>query len=128
MVATRGLRRIIDCMSTHRAAVSLSSFANSLTAETAFDVLAVAQRLQARGKDVVLLNIGDSPFPTPKNALAAGIHALEQGATHYCASLGLPAFREAIAAMYSKEFGVPITADNVVVAPGAKPFEQFFCE
>src|SRR5262245_33381708 len=108
--------------------VSLSSFAQGLTAETAFDVLAVAQRLRSQGKDIVLLNIGDSPFPTPKHALAAGKRAIEQGATHYCPSLGLPEFRETIARTYSKEFGVPITAANVVVAPGAKPFEQFFCE
>jgi aspartate aminotransferase len=108
--------------------IAFSSFASGLTAETAFDVLAVAQRLQAKGKDVVLLNIGDSPFPTPKHALAGGIRAIENGATHYCPSLGLPAFREAIARNYQQEFGVSITADNVVVAPGAKPFEQFFCE
>src|SRR5579862_6358485 len=104
--------------------VSLSHFAQGLTAETAFDVLAVAQRLKAQGKDIVLLNIGDSPFPTPKHALAAGIHAIEQGMTHYCPSLGLSSFREAIARIYTTEFGVPITAENVVVAPGAKPFEQ----
>jgi aspartate aminotransferase len=108
--------------------VSLSTFARGLTAETAFDVLAVAQRLQAKGKDVVLLNIGDSPFPTPKHALAGGIRAIESGATHYCPSLGLPAFREVVARSYRQEFGVDVTADNVVVAPGAKPFEQFFCE
>jgi aspartate aminotransferase len=108
--------------------VTLSAFAGGLTAETAFDVLAVAQRLQAKGKDVVLLNIGDSPFPTPKHAVAAGIKAIESGATHYCPSLGLPAFRDAIARNYREEFGVEVTAANVVVAAGAKPFEQFFCE
>jgi aspartate aminotransferase len=108
--------------------LSLSAFARGLTAETAFDVLAVAQRLKSRGKDVVLLNIGDSPFPTPKHASAAGIKAIESGATHYCPSLGLPGFREAIARAYRLEYGLDVSADNVVVAPGAKPFEQFFCE
>jgi aspartate aminotransferase len=108
--------------------VTLSQFASGLTGETAFDVLAVAQKLRAKGKDIVLLNIGDSPFPTPKHARAGGIEAIEAGETHYCASLGLPEFREAIARNYSQEFGVPITADHVVVAHGAKPFEQFFCE
>lgn len=108
--------------------VTLSAFARSLSAETAFDVLAVAQRLQAKGKDVVLLNIGDSPFPTPTHARAAGINAIESGATHYCASLGLPAFRETIARQYRADFGVDVTAENVVIAAGAKPFEQFFCE
>ena len=50
------------------------------------------------------------------------------GETHYCASLGLPSFRETLAENYGKEFGVPIIAANVVVVPGGKIFEQFFCE
>jgi aspartate aminotransferase len=108
--------------------VTLSTFARSLAAETAFDVLAVAKRLKAQGKDVVELQIGDSPFPTPPHAAAAGIRAIEEQATHYCASLGLPAFREVIARHYQSEFGVAVTEANVVVASGAKVFEQFFCE
>lgn len=108
--------------------VTLSRFAQGLTAETAFDVLAVAKRLKAQGKDVVELQIGDSPFPTTKSGLQAGIKAIEDHATHYCPSLGLPSFREVLAANYGKEFGVPVTAENVVIGPGAKVFEQFFCE
>jgi aspartate aminotransferase len=107
---------------------TLSQFAQSLNTETAFDVLAVARKLKAAGKDVFELQIGDSPFPTPANARAAGIEAIQQNQSHYCASHGLPGFRETIARQYRAEFGVPITAANVVVAPGAKPFEQFFCE
>jgi aspartate aminotransferase len=108
--------------------LTLSSFARSLTSETAFDVLAVAKRLKAQGKDVIELQIGDSPFPSTRHAREAGIRAIEDGATHYCASLGLPSFREALARNYQREFGVPISADNVVVGCGAKVFEQFFCE
>ena len=108
--------------------ITLSQFAQGLTAETAFDVLAVAQRLKAQGKDVVELQIGDSPFPSPRAARAAGLRALQEGATHYCPSLGLPAFREAVAANYRREYGIEVTADNVVIGPGAKVFEQFFCE
>src|SRR6266852_5650578 len=111
-----------------QSAVTLSAFAGSLTAETAFDVLAVAKRLKAQGKDVIELQIGDSPFPTTRKALAAGLKAIQEGVTHYCPSLGLNSFREAIAANYRREFGVDVTADNVVVGPGAKVFEQFFCE
>jgi aspartate aminotransferase len=107
---------------------SISSFAGSLTAEIAFEVLAVARRLKAGGKDVIELQIGDSPFPTTAHARAAGIRALEANETTYCPSPGLPAFRDAIARNYTTEFGVPITAANVVVSSGAKPFEQFFCE
>ncbi len=109
-------------------AVPLSAFARGLTSETAFDVLAVAKRLKAAGKDVIELQIGDSPFPSTRHAREAGVKAIEAHATHYCPSQGLPAFREAIASNYAREFGVDVTADNVVVGPGAKIFEQFFCE
>jgi aspartate aminotransferase len=108
--------------------VTFSSFARGLRAETAFDVLAVAKRLKAAGKDVIELQIGDSPFATPKHAVAAGIRAIEGGATHYCPSPGLPAFREVIARNYRQEFGVAVGPENVTVGPGAKVFEQFFCE
>jgi aspartate aminotransferase len=108
--------------------VSLSHFARGLSAETAFDVLAVAKRLKAAGKNVIELQIGDSPFPSTRSALAAGVRAIEEGATHYCASPGLPSFREAAARNYRTEFGVAVGPENVVVGPGAKVFEQFFCE
>src|SRR5262249_54036620 len=55
--------------------VHLSAFAQRLKPETAFDVLAVAKRLQAQGKDVIELQIGDSPFPSPHHALTAGVQA-----------------------------------------------------
>jgi len=108
--------------------LSFSKFASSLVAETAFDVLAVAKRLKAAGKDVVELQIGDSPFPTTRNAMEAGLRAIRDGATHYCASMGLPEFREAAAETVQKEFGIPARAENVVVAPGAKVLETYFCE
>src|SRR3954447_15948523 len=101
-------------------AVSLSAFSQGLTAETAFDVLAVAKRLKAQGKDVVELQIGDSPFPSTAHARRAGIRAIEEDATHYCPSLGLLDFREAVARNYRQEFGVEVAAENVVAGPGAK--------
>src|SRR6201999_1074007 len=70
----------------------------------------------------------DSPFSSTQSAVAAGIKAIKTGATHYCASPGLSAFREAVARNYCREFGVEIGPENVVVAPGAKVFEQYFCE
>src|SRR5262249_8486877 len=108
--------------------VALSAFAQGLTAETAFDVLAVAKRLKAQGKDITELQIGDSPFPSTRSARQAGIVAIENHATHYCPSVGLPSFREAVAETYGREYGISITAENVVIGPGAKVFEQFFCE
>src|SRR4051812_9009379 len=98
-------------------AVSASRFAQGLTTETAFDVLAVAQRLRAAGKDVVALNIGDSPFPSTASALEAGKRAIDAGATHYCPSVGVPSFRAAIARKYQNEFGVAVGPENVVVGP-----------
>ncbi len=108
--------------------VALSQFAQGLTTETAFDVLAVAKRLKAAGKDVIELQIGDSPFPSSSSALAAGKQAIDEGATHYCPSMGLPELREALAENYRAEFGVAIRPEHVIVGPGAKVFEQFFCE
>ena len=99
--------------------VTLSHFARGLSAETAFDVLAVAKRLKAQGKDVIELQIGDSPFSTTRHAREAGIRAIETNATHYCASLGLPSFRETVARHYAREFGVEVSAANVVAGPGA---------
>jgi aspartate aminotransferase len=105
-----------------------SKFAQGLVAETAFTVLAIAKKLKATGKDVVELEIGDSPFPSTKSALAAGIEAIEAGLTRYCPSHGIPEFREAAAQFVAREFGIAATADNIVVGPGAKIFETFFCE
>src|SRR5262245_28645736 len=108
--------------------MQLSQFARSLNTETAFDVLAVAKRLKAGGKDVIELQIGDSPYPSAASAIVAGTDSIRDGATHYCASMGPPEFRAAIAENYRAEFGVKIGPENVVIGPGAKVFEQFFCE
>lgn len=109
-------------------AVALSSFARSLTNESAFSVLAVAKALKAQGKDVVELEIGDSPFETPAAAKASGISAIQANQTHYCPSPGLPEFRKAAAEFVRSEFGIPAGPENIAVGPGAKIFEQFFCE
>ncbi len=68
----------------------LSQFARSLSVETAFTVLAVAKTLKASGKDVVELEIGDSPFDSTASAKAAGVRAIEQNQSHYCPSPGIP--------------------------------------
>jgi aspartate aminotransferase len=106
----------------------LSSFARNLTAESAFTVLAIARALTAQGKDVIELEIGDSPFPSTPNAKRAGIRAIEDNETGYCPSVGLPEFRAAAARLVSAEFEYSVTAENIIVASGAKPFEQFFAE
>ena len=108
--------------------VSLSSFARSLSVESAFSVLAIAKALKAKGKDVVELEIGDSPFETPAAAKSSGVEAIQANQTHYCPSPGLPEFRAAAATFVKEEFGIPAAAENITVGPGAKVFEQYFCE
>src|SRR3954466_16275603 len=102
---------------------TLSAFASGLTAETAFDVLAVAKKLKAAGKDVIELQIGDSPYPSSTSAISAGKAAIDAGQTRYAPSPGLPEFRGGLAKLVRDEFGIPAGPENVVVAPGAKPFE-----
>jgi len=108
--------------------VALSQFARTLSVETAFTVLAVAKQLKAQGKDVVELEIGDSPFDTTASAKSAGVLAIEDNQSHYCPSPGIPEFRAAAARFVSDEFNIPASAENIVAGPGAKVFEQFFCE
>jgi aspartate aminotransferase len=108
--------------------IELSQFARSLSVETAFTVLAVAKSLKALGKDVVELEIGDSPFDSTASAKAAGVEAIQKNQSHYCPSPGIPEFREAAARFVKREFGIPAEAKNIVAGPGAKVFEQFFCE
>ena len=108
--------------------VKLSEFARSLTVETAFTVLAIAKSLKANGKDVVELEIGDSPFDSTAAARDGGIAAIENHQTHYCPSPGIAEFRQAAAKFVRSEFDIPAEAQNIVAGPGAKVFEQFFCE
>ncbi len=105
-----------------------SDFASSIRAETAFTVLGVAKRLMAAGKDVIELEIGDSPFPTPEVAAEAGVRAIREGRTRYAPSLGMPELRAAAARYVNDEYGLDVSADHIVVGPGAKNFEQLFCE
>lgn len=109
-------------------APKLSEFAQTLSVETAFTVLAIAKSLIADGKDVVELEIGDSPFESTGSAKAAGVAAIDGNQTHYCASGGLPQLRQAAASFVSREFGIDAGPENILPGPGAKIFEQFFCE
>ncbi len=106
----------------------LTHLAAGLQPEAAFTVLALARSLKGRGKDVVELEIGDSPYPTPPAARGAGIAAIEANRTNYGPSLGLPELREAAARSVAREFGFDVGPEHVVVASGAKPFEQYFAE
>jgi aspartate aminotransferase len=89
--------------------------------ETAFEAAARARALEAEGRDIIHLEIGEPDFDTPHNIRQAAKRALEEGWTHYGPPLGLPQLREAIAADATARKGFAADAANVVVTPGAKP-------
>jgi aspartate aminotransferase len=96
-----------------------------LGTETAFEVLAKARALEAQGRNIIHLEIGEPDFDTPANVIDAGVKAMRGGWTHYSPSAGLPALREAIAEEVTKSRGVKVTPDEVVVVPGGKPTIYF---
>ncbi|HTC86166.1 MAG TPA: pyridoxal phosphate-dependent aminotransferase [Candidatus Acidoferrum sp.] len=92
-----------------------------LGTETAFAASARARALEATGRDVIHLEIGEPDFDTPANIRAAAERAIADGWTHYGPALGLPVLREAIAVDAARRKGFPVSVDQVVVTPGAKP-------
>lgn len=96
-----------------------------LGTETAFEVLVRARALEAQGRSVVHLEIGEPDFDTPSHIIDAAGAALKAGATHYGPSAGLPELRAAIAEDSSKRRGMHATPEMVVVTPGAKPILFF---
>jgi aspartate/methionine/tyrosine aminotransferase len=103
----------------------LSAGLSRLGTETAFEVLARARALEAAGREIIHLEIGEPDFATPEHIVEAGMRALRDGHTHYCPAPGLPILREACADHLSRHRGLPIDPDQVLVAPGAKPFLLF---
>jgi len=96
-----------------------------LGTETAFEVLVKARALEAQGRDIVHLEIGEPDFDTPANIIEAATGALHNGFTHYGPSAGLPPLREAIAQYVSETRQVNATLEEVVVVPGGKPIIFF---
>ncbi len=94
---------------------------NRLGTESAFEVLARAKALEAQGKSVIHLEIGEPDFDTPKNICEAGKKAIDEGLTHYCPSAGLPDARKTVAEYFSETRGAKVDVENVVIMPGAKP-------
>lgn len=100
----------------------VASRISRLGTETAFEVLVKARALEATGRNIVHLEIGEPDFDTPPNIIDAAKHALDDGYTHYGPSAGLPQAREAVAEYVNKTRGYNIwDADHVVITPGAKP-------
>ncbi len=105
--------------------MKLAERISRLGVESAFDVLVRARALEAQGRDVIHLEIGEPDFPTPAHIVQAAKDALDEGYTHYGPTQGLPELREVIAAHVSATRGVQVEARHVCVVPGGKPIIFF---
>ena len=105
--------------------MKLASRMNNLGTETAFAVLAKAKALESQGKSIIHLEIGEPDFDTPSNIIKAAQNALSNGYTHYGPSPGLMEVRERIAQEVSETRNISVSANNVVITPGAKPIMFF---
>lgn len=101
--------------------MKLANRMNNLGTETAFEVLAKAKKLEAEGKSIIHLEIGEPDFPTPANICEAAIRSIQAGDTHYTPSAGIPEVRTSIANYIKRTRGIEVSPDEVVMTPGAKP-------
>jgi aspartate/methionine/tyrosine aminotransferase len=105
--------------------LALARRMSRLGTETAFEVLNKARALEAQGKSIIHLEIGEPDFSTPPNIVEAAVDALHSGWTHYGPSAGLPDLRLSIANYVSRRRGVQVSPERVVVVPGGKPIMFF---
>ena len=101
--------------------MKLAQRMSRLGTETAFEVLAKAKALEAQGREIIHLEIGEPDFNTPANVVEAGIAGLRNGQTHYTPAAGVLPLRQTIADEVAKTRGIPVHPDQVVVVPGGKP-------
>jgi len=105
--------------------MKLASRMSRLGTETAFEALARAKGLEAQGRSIIFLGIGEPDFDTPEHIVDAAKNALESGHTHYTPSPGITEVRQIIAAAMSSRLGYKAAASNVIVTPGGKPIMFF---
>src|ERR1700759_2021088 len=106
--------------------IALAEGMGRLGPESAFEVLARAKALEAAGKTVIHLEIGEPDFPTAGHISQAAVEALLGGQTHYVPAPGIPALRESVAAFLDRTGRLRgVSPDRVVVTPGAKPIMFF---
>jgi aspartate/methionine/tyrosine aminotransferase len=105
--------------------IRLAERMSRLGTESAFEVLVRARELEAQGKKIIHLEIGEPDFSTPPNIVEAAARALRDGWTHYGPSAGLPQLREAVAEYTAQYLGVPVDLNEVVITPGGKPIMFF---
>lgn len=100
---------------------TLAGRMGELGTETAFEVLARAKDLEAAGRSIIHLEIGEPDMDTPEHIKEAAVRALRDGYTHYTPAAGLREAREAVAEHVAQSRGIPVGPDHVVITPGAKP-------
>src|SRR2546430_4941690 len=103
----------------------LAARVSRLGTESAFEVLATARALEAQGRNIIHLQIGEPDFETPPHVVQAAKDALDAGLTHYVPSPGLPELREASSAFLERTRGAAYAPDRIVITPGAKPIVFF---
>lgn len=96
-----------------------------LGTESAFEVLAKAKALEAQGREIVHLEIGEPDFDTPPHVIAAAQQALDKGFTHYVPAPGIPELRTAVADFLDRTGRMQTSPDRVLITPGAKPIMFF---
>ncbi|MBV9329026.1 MAG: pyridoxal phosphate-dependent aminotransferase [Chloroflexi bacterium] len=106
-------------------AIKTAERMNHIGQETAFEVLVRARALEATGRSVIHLEIGEPDFDTPGHIVAAAQQALEEGMTHYGPGAGLPEVRHAVAAYLRQWRGLDVDPQRVVITPGGKPIMFF---
>jgi aspartate aminotransferase len=104
---------------------SLADRMSRLGTESAFEVLARAKAMEAAGRKVIHLEIGEPDFPTADHIVEAAVQALRAGQTHYVPAPGVPPLREAVAEFLERNGRMRVTPDRVIVTPGAKPIMFF---
>jgi aspartate/methionine/tyrosine aminotransferase len=98
---------------------SMTDRSNHIQPFQVMALLAEAQHMEAAGRDVIHLEVGEPDFPTPEPIVEAGVQAIRQGNTRYTAALGMPILRQAIARYYAERFDVDLSPARIVVTPGA---------
>jgi aspartate/methionine/tyrosine aminotransferase len=99
--------------------VPLAQRVNEIEPFHVMELLARAKALEAEGRSIVHMEIGEPDFPTPRPVCEAGIRALEQGELFYTPALGLPALREKIAGYYRTRYGIEVPASRIIVTSGS---------
>jgi aspartate/methionine/tyrosine aminotransferase len=105
--------------------MKLANRMSRIEVESAFDVLVRAKALEAAGRHIIHLEIGEPDFPTPRHIVEAAKTALDEGWTHYGPTQGLPELREAIAAYIARTRNIKVEPEHVCVVPGGKPIIFF---